>query len=85
MGRAIDQLRQNLNHERDRRYALTDSLMKHRKDRAADCAKDRVNYALKQLHVERDVRYLVEELEIARREISDIRGEVYSLRALTYR
>ena len=76
MGRAIDLLRKDLEHERDRRYALTDSVRNHRKDREADRAKVRAYYAPAQLQVKRDVRSLVDELKTSRREISELRGEV---------
>ena len=49
MDRAIVELREDLEHERDRRYALTDLVRKHRKDREADRVKDRADYALAQL------------------------------------
>ena len=62
MDRAIVELREDLEHERDRRYALTDSVQKHRKDREADRVEDRADYATAQLQVERDVRSLVEVL-----------------------
>ena len=56
MDRAIAELREDLEHERDRRYTLTNSVRKHRNDRDAD----RVSYAFAQLRVERDVRSLVD-------------------------
>ena len=59
MGRAIVELRKDLNHERDRRSALTDTVRKHREDRENERAKDRADYAVAQLHVERDGRFLV--------------------------
>ena len=46
MDRAIVELREDLEHERERRYALTDSVRKHRKDREADLTRDRADYAL---------------------------------------
>ena len=66
MDRAIVELRDGLEHERDMRYALTDSLRKHRKEREADRAKDRAEYAVAQLQIERDVRSLFGELATAR-------------------
>ncbi|CAI5733697.1 unnamed protein product [Peronospora destructor] len=51
----------DLEHERDRRYAPTDSVRKNRKDREADRAKDRADYALAQLQVERDTDRLERE------------------------
>ena len=76
MDRAIVKLRDDLEHERDKRYALTDSVRKQRKDIEDDRAKDRADYALAQLQVESDVRSLVEELGTARREISHLNGEI---------
>ena len=61
-------MREDLDYERDRRYALTVTVRKNRKDREADRAKDRAEYATAQLQVERDVRSLVDELATARRE-----------------
>ena len=49
MDRAIVELREDLEHERDRHYALTILVRKHRKDREADRVKDRADYALAQL------------------------------------
>ena len=49
MDRAIVELREDLEHERDRRYALTDLVRKHRKVCEADRARDRADYALPQL------------------------------------
>ena len=60
MDRAIVEMREDLERERDRRYALNDSVRKHRKDREADRAEDRADYATAQLQVERDVYSLVE-------------------------
>ena len=60
-------------------------MRKHRKDREADRAKDRADYALAQLKVERDIRCLFKDLETARREISPLYGEVSSLRIQTER
>ena len=80
MDRAIVELREDLEHETDRRYALTDSVRKHRKDRDADCMRYRAYYALAQLQVERDVCSLVDELATTRKEISQLNGEVASLR-----
>ena len=59
MGRAIVELRKDLIHEKDRRSALTDTVRKHREDRDNERAKDRADHAVAQLHVERDVRFLV--------------------------
>ena len=69
MNGAIVQLRENLEQERDRRYALTEFVWNQRKDREADRAKDRADYALAQLQVERDVCSLVKEMVTARRKI----------------
>ena len=55
MDRAIVELREYLEHERDSRYALTDNVRQHRKDRETERAKDRVEYADAQLQVEREV------------------------------
>ena len=85
MDRAIVELREDLEHESDRRYALNDSVRNHRKDREADRTRDRADYALAQLQVERDVRSLVDELATARKEISQLNGEVSSLRNQTDR
>ena len=79
MDLAIVKMREDLYHERDRRYAVTDFVRKHRKDREADRAKDRAEYALSQPQVERDVRSLVEELATGRKEISQSNEEVSSL------
>uniref|UniRef100_M4BXA5 RxLR effector candidate protein n=1 Tax=Hyaloperonospora arabidopsidis (strain Emoy2) TaxID=559515 RepID=M4BXA5_HYAAE len=46
MDRAIVELREDLEHERDRHYALTILVRKHRKDREADRAKNRADYDL---------------------------------------
>ena len=86
MDRAIVELRDDLEHERDRRYARTDSLRKNRKEREADRAKERAEYAVAQLQVETDVRSLFGELATARGEIlrsngviSDVRNQVQHL------
>ena len=76
MDRAISELRDDLGHERDRRYALTDSLRKDRKDHETD----RAEYAVAQLQVERDVRSLVGDLATARGEILRLNGEVSDVR-----
>ena len=73
-------MRENYEHERDRRYALTDSVRRHRKDRDADRAKDRGDCASAQLLVERDVRSLVDEMATASRAIHPSNGKVTSLR-----
>ena len=83
MDHAIVELREDLENERDRRYALTDLVREHRKDREADRAKDRADNALSQLQVERDFRSLGDELATARQEISRLNGEVSSLRDQT--
>ena len=75
MDRAIVGLREDLEHERCRCYALTDTVRKHRKDREADRAKNRADYATAQLQVERDVRSLVDELATACKDISQLSGE----------
>ncbi|MCY0725409.1 hypothetical protein OVW19_26945 [Klebsiella pneumoniae] len=49
MDRAIDELRDDLKHERDRRYDLTDTVRKNRKDHEADRARDRAKFATAQL------------------------------------
>ena len=54
--RTIVEFRDDLEHERDRRYALTDSVLKKRKNSEVDRGKDRADDALAQLQVERDVR-----------------------------
>ena len=69
-------MRDDLEHERERSYALTDSLRKHRKDHETDRAKDRAEYAVAQLQVERDVRSLVGELATSRGEIIRFNGEI---------
>ena len=73
MDRAIVEMREDLERERDRRYALNYSVRKHRKDREADRAKDRADYATAQLQVERDVYSLVDALATDRREVSQLR------------
>uniref|UniRef100_M4BYR2 Uncharacterized protein n=1 Tax=Hyaloperonospora arabidopsidis (strain Emoy2) TaxID=559515 RepID=M4BYR2_HYAAE len=85
MDRAIVELREDLEHEMDRRYGLTDLVWEHREEREADRAKNRADYALAQLQVERDVRSLGDELATARQEISRLNGEVSSLRDQTDR
>ena len=80
MDRATVKLREDLEHERDRLYALTDSVLKDHKYRETDRAKDRIDYALAQLQVEQDVRLLVEELVTSLKEISQLSTEVSSLR-----
>ena len=80
MERSIVELNEVLEHKRDRRYALTDSVRKHRKDSEADRAKNRADYALAQFQVERDVRSLVEKMKTARREISQMSRKVSPLR-----
>ena len=80
MYRAIVNLRDDLEHERDRRYSLTDSLRKHRKEREADRLKDRAEYAVAQLQVERDVRSLFGKLATSRGEILRLNGVISSLR-----
>ena len=47
--RVIDGLRVDFEHKSDRRYALTDTVRKHRKDREVDRAKDRADYSTAQL------------------------------------
>ena len=49
---------------------MTDTVRQHRKDRETERAKDRAEYAVAQLQVERDVRSLDEEMRTARIEIS---------------
>ena len=83
--RAIVELREDLEHETDRRYVLTDSMRKHRKDGEADRTRDRDDYALAKLQVERDVRSFVVDLATACKEISQLNGEVSSLRDQTDR
>ena len=85
MDRAIDELCDDLKHECDRRYALTDIVRKNRKDRKANWAKDRADYATAQLQVERDVRSLFGELATARGEITRLNTEVSYLRDQTDR
>ena len=85
MDRAIVELREDLEHEKARRYTLTDLVREHRKDREADRAKDRADYALAQLQIVRDIRSLGDELATARQEISRVNGEVSSLRDQTDR
>ena len=85
MDRAIVELREDLEHERGRRYALTDLVRKHRKYHEADRAKNRADYDLAQLQVDRDVRCLGDELAKARQEISQLNGAVSSLRDQTDR
>ncbi|CAI5713064.1 unnamed protein product [Hyaloperonospora brassicae] len=85
MDRAIDELRDDLKHERDRRYALTDTVRKNRKGHEADRARDRADYATAQLQVERDVRSLFGELATARGEITRLNTEVSYLRDQTDR
>ena len=72
MDRAIAELREDLEHGKDRRFALIGSVRKYRKYREADRAKDRGDDALLQLQVERNVRSLVDELAKARWEISQL-------------
>ena len=79
MESAIAELHKNLEHERDKRYSLTDFVL----ETCKYSAKDHADYALAQLQVERDVRSLVEELVASRREISRLCGEVSSLRIQT--
>ena len=43
MDRAIVEVREDMEHERDRRYALITSMRVYHKDREADRAKDRAN------------------------------------------
>ena len=69
MDRGIIASREDLEHERDRHYALTDYVPEHCKDREADSSKNRADYALAQLQVEWDVRSLLEDLATARMEI----------------
>ena len=80
MDRAIVELREDLEHERDRSYALKDLVRMNRKDRESGRAKDRADYALAQLEVERDVRSLGGELATALQAISRLNEEVSSLR-----
>ena len=77
--RATAGLREDLEHERDRRYALTDTVRRNRKDREADRAKDRADYAFAQLEVERNIRSLVDELATARSEIAYLRNQTERL------
>ena len=48
MDRAIVELREDFEHERDRRTALTNYVRKHRKDCEAGCAVNRTDNALAQ-------------------------------------
>ena len=80
MDRAIAELRVDLEHERDIRYALTDSLRNDRKDHETDRVKDRAEYAVAQLQVERDVCSLVGELAKARGEILRLNGVISDVR-----
>ena len=80
MDRAIAELRDGLGHQRDRCYALTASLRKHRKDHETDRAKDRAEYATSQLQVDRDVRSLVGEMATTRGEILRLNGEISDVR-----
>ena len=86
MDRAIVGLCEDLEHERDRRYALTDFVRKHLKDLEADRAKDRADYATAQLQVERDVGSLVDDMATARREIFQLSGYVslYATRLIVW-
>ena len=54
-------------------------MLKHRKDREADYAKDRANYALAYLQVEQYVRFLVDELATARKVICQLNSEIASV------
>ena len=74
MNRAIVELREDLEHERYRIYALTDSVRRQIKDREVDRAQNRADYALAELQVERDARSLVEDLGTYRRDISHLNG-----------
>ena len=67
LNRAIVELCEDLEHERNRRYGRIDFVRMHRKNYGTGCAKDRAEYAVAQLQVNRDLRSLVEELVIARR------------------
>ena len=49
MDRAIVELREDSDHERDRRYSLTDTVRNHRKGRATEIDKDRDEHAVAQL------------------------------------
>ena len=80
MDRAIDELRDDLKHERHRRYALTDSLQDYRKEHETEHARDRAEYATSQLQVERDVRSLSGELATSRGEILRLNGVVSDVR-----
>ena len=86
MDRAIVGLCEDLEHERDRRYALTDFVRKHLKDLEADRAKDRADYATAQLQVERDVRSLVDELVYpARKSLNRVeRSLIYASRRIVW-
>ena len=55
-------------------------MRKHRKEREADRAKDRAEYAVEQLQVERDVRALVGDLATARGEILRLNGVISDVR-----
>ena len=80
MDRASVKLHDDLGYERDRRYALTVSLRKHRKDHETDRAKDRAEYAVAQLQVERDVRSIFGEMATARGEILRLNGVISDVR-----
>ena len=80
MDRAIGELRDDLKHERDRRYALTDTVRMNRNVREAERARDRADYATAQLQVERDVRSLFGELATARGEILRLNGVISDVR-----
>ena len=71
---------EDFKHERYRRYALIDSVRKHRKLRNNERAKDHSDHAVAQLQVERDVRSPVEELGTSRVEISRLNEEISLVR-----
>ena len=64
INRSISEVREDLEHERYRRYAPI--LCNPGKYREADRAKDRAGRAFAQIQIERDVRSLIEDLASAR-------------------
>ena len=85
INRAIVELREDLDHLGDRRYALIYSVRLIRKNCEADRAKHRANYATPQPQSERDVRSLVDELAAACREILQLSSEISLIRDYTDR